>query len=168
MIRPCAPEDFEAVREIINDAARAYRGVIPDDRWKEPYMPGEELRREIGQGVVFWGWEEDGRLAGVMGLQQVLDVTLIRHAYVRTVAQKKGVGAALLSFLRSQTERPLLVGTWADARWAVQFYQKHGFRLVSAREKESLLQEYWSIPYRQVETSVVLADPRWFAARRSD
>ncbi len=165
MIRPCVPKDLEEICAIINDAAQAYRGVIPEDRWKEPYMPEDELRREIQRGVVFWGWEEGGRLDGVMGLQQVQDVTLIRHAYVRPADQKRGVGGRLLSFLRSQTERPLLVGTWEDASWAVRFYEKHGFRLVTRKEKERLLQKYWSIPSRQVETSVVLGDPNWFAFR---
>jgi GNAT superfamily N-acetyltransferase len=163
MIRRCSDDAFEAIYEIVNDAARAYRGVIPADRWHEPYMPREELRREIDGGVCFWGWEEDGLLAGVMGLQDVLDVALIRHAYVRTAEQNRGIGGQLLLHLKTRTERPLLVGTWAAAVWAVRFYERHGFRLVSPEEKNRLLKKYWSIPERQVETSVVLADREWFA-----
>lgn len=165
MIRPCDQDDFETIYGIVNDAARAYRGVIPEDRWKEPYMPREELRREIDDGVAFWGYEEDGELVGVMGIQQVRDVTLIRHAYVRTARRNRGVGGKLLSHLRGQTTRPILIGTWADALWAIRFYEKHGFRLVSPREKERLLREYWSVPDRQIETSVVLADQEWFRRR---
>jgi len=162
-IRQCAAADFEEAYEIINDAAQAYKGIIPEDRWKEPYMPRQELRHEIQEGVVFWGCEEHGRLLGVMGLQPVQEVSLIRHAYVRTSLQDRGIGGKLLSFLRTQASRPLLVGTWADAIWAVRFYQKHGFRLVFPKEKNRLLKKYWSIPSRQVQTSVVLADPKWFA-----
>lgn len=163
MIRTCDPGEFEGIYEIINDAARAYRGVILADRWKDPYMPREELRHEIHEGVVFWGYEEEGRLLGVMGLQQVQDVTLIRHSYVRTARRNQGIGGKLLSHLKAQTDRPLLVGTWAAIVWAIWFYEKHGFRLVSPEEKNRLLNKYWSIPDRQVETSVVLADPKWFS-----
>lgn len=157
MIRRCMEGDFEALYTIINDAAGAYRGVIPPDRWKEPYMPNDEILHEIRDGVMFWGYEEDGLLVGVMGIQNVLDVTLIRHAYVRTAKRNSGIGGKLLTFLLEQTERPVLIGTWADAVWAVRFYQKHGFRLVTPEEKNILLKKYWSIPDRQVETSVVLA-----------
>src|SRR5574340_458257 len=129
MIRRCAEVEFDVVCGIVNDAAAAYRGVIPADCWKEPYMPREELRHEILGGVVFWGWEEDGELIGVMGIQDVRDVTLIRHAYVRTARRNQGIGGELLSFLRGKTGRPILIGTWADAIWAVQFYERHGFRL---------------------------------------
>ena len=162
MIRTCDPREFEGIYEIINDAAQAYRGVIPADRWKDPYMDREELRHEIHEGVVFWGYEEEGRLLGVMGLQQVQDVTLIRHSYVRTARRNQGIGGKLLSHLKAQTDLPLLVGTWAAIVWAIRFYEKHGFRLVSPEEKNRLLKKYWSIPDRQVETSVVLADPKWF------
>jgi GNAT superfamily N-acetyltransferase len=162
MIRTCDPGDSEGIYEIINDAAQAYRGVIPADRWKDPYMPREELRHEIHEGVVFWGYEEEGRLLGVMGLQQVQDVTLIRHSYVRTARRNQGIGGKLLSHLKAQTDRPLLVGTWVAIDWAIRFYEKHGFRLVSPEEKNRLLKTYWSIPDRQVETSVVLADSKWF------
>ncbi len=160
MIRQCNDEDFETIYEIINDAALAYKGIIPADRWKEPYMSREELRHEIDEGVVFWGYEEDGKLKGIMGIQDVQDVTLVRHAYVRTAERNKGIGSKLLSHLHRMTDRPILIGTWADAVWAIRFYEKHGFRLVSTEEKNRLLRKYWRIPERQVETSVVLAEQR--------
>jgi GNAT superfamily N-acetyltransferase len=158
MIRPCHDDDLQTMYEIINDAAIAYRGAIPADRWKEPYMPLDELRHEIGDGVVFWGEECEGRLLGVMGIQDVLDVTLIRHAYVRSECRNQGIGGRLLAHLRTLSARPILIGTWADAVWAVRFYEKHGFRLVTVEEKNRLLRKYWKIPDRQVETSVVLAE----------
>jgi len=166
MIRQCDASEVELIYSIINDAAEAYRGVIPGNRWKEPYMSKDELQHEIDQGVVFWGYEQDGELVGVMGIQHLQDVTLIRHAYVRAAKRNQGIGGKLLSSLRQQATRPLLVGTWADALWAIRFYENHGFRLVSWEEKERLLRKYWSIPERQVETSVVLADQRWFDARQ--
>jgi len=166
MIRQCDNSEVELIYSIINDAAEAYKGVIPGDRWEEPYMSKDELQHEIDQGVVFWGYEQDGQLVGVMGIQHLQDVTLIRHAYVRTAKQNQGIGGKLLSSLRQQATRPLLVGTWADALWAIRFYEDHGFRLVSWEEKERLLRKYWSIPERQVETSVVLADQKWFDARQ--
>ena len=162
MIRQCKDRDFETIYSIINDAAKAYRGVIPEDRWKEPYMPREELQHEIEEGVVFGGYEADGELIGVAGIQHVQDVTLIRHAYVRTARQSQGIGGKLLSELRRKTANPILIGTWAEAHGAIRFYEKHSFRLVSAREKNRLLKKYWSVPDRQVETSVVLADGKWF------
>ena len=158
MIRRCDEHDFEAIHSIVNEAARAYDGVIPADCWHEPYMPRKELRREIDAGVVFWGYAEEGVLSGVMGIQDVQDVTLIRHAYVRRAAQGRGIGSALLQALRAQTARPVLVGTWADATWAVRFYERHGFRLVSPEQKDSLLRRYWTVVERQIETSVVLVD----------
>jgi len=164
-IRRCTAEDFEEIHEIINDAAQAYKGVIPPDCWKEPYMSREELQREIESGIDFWGYEEGGRLIGVMGIQHVRDVTLIRHSYVRTAKRRQGIGGKLLSHLRRQTTRPILIGTWADATWAIRFYEKNGFRLVPPGEKDRLLRKYWSIPERQIETSVVLGDQRWFATR---
>ena len=167
IIRPCKDSEFETVYAIINDAAQAYRGNIPADRWKEPYMPREELRREMDEGVVFWGYEEDGELLGVMGIQDVKDVTLMRHAYVRTARRSHGIGGKILAVLWEKTSRPVLIGTWAAAVWAIHFYEKHGFRLVSTEEKNRLLKKYWSIPERQVETSVVLAEPRWFDMRES-
>jgi N-acetylglutamate synthase-like GNAT family acetyltransferase len=160
LIRRCNDADFELIYEIINDAAQAYRGIIPADRWKEPYMPKEELHHEINDGVIFWGYEEDGKLIGVMGIQDMQDVTLIRHAYVRTNMRNKGTGSKLLAHLRVLTDRQILIGTWADAVWAIRFYEKHGFRKVSKAEKERLLRKYWTIPERQVETSVVLAEKR--------
>ncbi len=158
MIRPCIPGDFEAIYDIVNDGAKAYKGVIPADRWKEPYMTEEELRHEMGEGIEFWGYEEGGRLIGVMGIQHIQDVTLIRHAYVRTVNRNRGIGAKLLTHLRKQTTQPLLIGTWAEATWAIRFYKKHGFHVVPGDEKNRLLKKYWSIPERQVQTSVVLAE----------
>ena len=158
MIRQCKKSDFNTIFEIINDAAQAYKGIIPDDRWHEPYMPFEELMREIEAGVVFWGLENDEKLLGVMGIQHKEDVTLIRHSYVRTQAQKMGIGTTLLRHLESMTEKPVLIGTWAAALWAISFYEKNGYTLVSEEEKNRLLHRYWSIPERQVETSVVLAN----------
>ncbi len=164
MIRRCDMRDFALIWAIINDGAQAYRGTIPADRWTEPYMSREKLQHEIDDGVVFWGYQEGGDLMGVMGLQPVPDVTLIRHAYVRTSSQKKGVGSQLLAHLRKLTKDPVLIGTWADAIWAIRFYERHGFRRVSAEEKDRLLKRYWNIPERQVETSVVLADSQWWEA----
>lgn len=158
MIRQCNDEDLGSIYSIINDAAAAYKGIIPADCWKEPYMSMDELRHEIDDGVVFWSIEEDGKLVGVMGIQHVRDVTLIRHAYVRTEKRNRGFGSELLAFLRTLTTSPILIGTWADAVWAVRFYEKHGFRLVSHEEKTRLLKKYWSIPDRQVETSEVLVE----------
>ena len=165
MIRKCDNADFEAIYEIINQAAQAYKGVIPEDRWKEPYMPRDELRREIDAGVEFWGYVEHGELLGVMGIQHVRDVTLIRHSYVRTAEQGQGIGGNLLAHLLTTTSRPTLIGTWADATWAIRFYEKHGFTPVTPEEKAQLLKEYWSIPDRQIETSVVLAEQRWFESQ---
>jgi N-acetylglutamate synthase-like GNAT family acetyltransferase len=162
MIRKCTDMDIDVMHEIVNDAAGAYEGVIPADRWRRPYMSKDELRNEIDDGVCFWGYEDGGRLTGIMGIQDMGDVTLIRHAYVRTVERRRGIGSTLLKALVVQTKRPVLVGTWADARWAVDFYEKHGFKLVSKDEKNRLLNTYWKIPARQVETSVVLADVRYF------
>ena len=161
MIRPCDEHDFDAIWTVINDGALAYRGVIPADRLADPYMPREKLRDEIADGVVFWAEEEDGTLLGVMGTQDVRDVTLIRHAYVRTGSQKRGIGARLLGHLRSMTGRPVLIGTWADAQWAIRFYTRHGFHVVDPATKQRLLRTYWKVPERQIETSVVLADRSW-------
>ena len=144
--------------DIINDAAQAYRGVIPEDRWHEPYMPKSELQHEIDDGVRFWGYEDKKVLIGVMGIQDKGDVDLIRHAYVRTDRRKQGVGTELLHYLEARSVKPILIGTWTDATWAVRFYQKNGYRLLEKDEKNRLLRKYWSIPERQVETSVVLAD----------
>ena len=167
MIRQCKDSDFDVIYSIISDAAQVYKGVIPMDRWKVPYMSKEELRRQIDERVVFWGYEGDDRLIGVMGIQHVQDVTLIRHAYVRPEKQKQNIGKKLLSELRRQTARPILIGTWADAVWAIRFYEKNAFKQVSEIEKERLLKKYWSIPARQVETSVVLADQKWFDLQKA-
>jgi len=141
---------------VINDAAAAYRGVIPADRWHEPYMSREELLSEMRAGVKFFCIRRDGRVVGVMGLQHVADVALIRHAYTVSSQQHGGVGTLLLQHLKRQADRPLLVGTWKAATWAVRFYERRGFRLVSDEEKERLLRRYWNIPERQVAESVVL------------
>jgi GNAT superfamily N-acetyltransferase len=160
MIRPCGAADLDAIERIVNEAAEAYRGAIPADCWHEPYMPRSELEGEIAAGVRFWGWEDAGALAGVMGLQEVKDATLIRHAYVRTSQQGRGIGSALMDELMGRAERPLLVGTWAAARWAIRFYERHGFHLVDAGEKNRLLDTYWTIPPRQRDVSVVLTRAR--------
>ncbi len=162
IIRRCTEADTQDLFEIINDAAVAYRGNIPSDCWHEPYMGLEELRSEIEDGVIFYGYEENGMLLGVMGLQDRGDLFLIRHAYVRTAMRRKGIGERLLCYLENLTDRPVLMGTWKDAHWAIHFYEKHGYRLVTQKEKDRLLRKYWSISDRQVDTSVVLADARWF------
>jgi GNAT superfamily N-acetyltransferase len=167
MIRECRTEDFKAIFEIINDAARAYEGVIPEDCYHLPYMSEEALKNEIESGIVFYGFEEEVKLIGVMGIQDVLDVTLIRHAYVVTERRNKGIGSNLLRFLKKKTDNPVLVGTWADAEWAINFYRKHGFELVSTEEKDMLLRKYWNIPDRQIDMSVVLVDERYLLRRRS-
>jgi GNAT superfamily N-acetyltransferase len=158
-IRPCHDDDRPAILAIVNAAAQAYRGVIPADRWHEPYMSRDELEAEIAAGVAFWGHEEAGALLGVMGIQGVRDVDLIRHAYVVPGIQRRGIGGALLGHLRRLGTRRMLVGTWAAADWAIRFYQRHGFVLASPAQKAVLLKTYWSIPDRQIETSVVLANP---------
>ena len=161
MIRQCTESDFASIFEIINDSAIAYKGIIPDDRWHEPYMPEEEVRHEIENGVVFWGFEKDGDLLGIMGIQDKGDVALIRHAYVRSHFRKQGIGENLLLHLENLTEKPILIGTWKAASWAISFYEKNGYALVSDSEKNRLLKKYWSIPERQIETSVVLVNETW-------
>jgi GNAT superfamily N-acetyltransferase len=158
VIRRCSDADVPAILAIINEAADAYRGVIPADCWHEPYMSREALAAELAAGVEFSGWERNGELLGVMGLQPVRDVTLIRHAYVRRANQGEGIGGALLEALRAQSKRRLLVGTWADARWAIRFYERHGFQLAKDEDKNRLLDTYWNIPVRQRDTSVVLVE----------
>lgn len=158
MIRKCQDSEIRIINEIINDASIAYKGHIPADRWKDPYMPMNELLHEIKDGVVFYCYEENGTILGVMGIQDVKDVKLIRHAYVRTLKRKSGIGTQLLHFLTDNQERPILIGTWKDAVWAISFYLKNGFRQVSTEEKNILLRTYWNIPDRQVETSVVLSN----------
>jgi GNAT superfamily N-acetyltransferase len=161
MIRVCQGEDYALILAIINDAARVYEGVIPPDRWQDPYMPRSAFDTEVASGVTFFGAQAHGGLVGVMGYQDRGAVTLIRHAYVRPEAQRQGIGSRLLAHLKSLTAKPLLIGTWRAATWAIAFYQRHGFTLVGDEEKDRLLRRYWSIPERQVETSVVLADRRW-------
>ncbi len=163
MIRYCTQRDFEDILTIVNDAARAYKGVIPADRWRDPYMPRDALAKDIAAGVKFWAFEGDSRLLGVMGLQPVEDVVLIRHAYVRSAMRRRGIGGRLLQHIRAFSDGPLLVGTWAAADWAVGFYRKHGFHLLPRAETPALLRRYWDVPDRQIETSVVLADDAWLA-----
>ncbi|MDR2038559.1 MAG: GNAT family N-acetyltransferase [Bacteroidales bacterium] len=148
------------IYEIINDASIAYKDHIPADRWKEPYMPMDELKHEINEGVVFFCFEEENEILGVMGVQDVLDVKLIRHAYVRTNRRKGGIGTRLLHYLTDNQEKTILIGTWKDAKWAIDFYLKNGFREVTEEEKNILLKKYWNIPDRQVETSVVLTNKK--------
>jgi GNAT superfamily N-acetyltransferase len=157
VIRACRDDERAAILAIVNAAAEAYRGVIPADRWHEPYMPAEELDGELAAGVAFWGCELDGELVGVMGIQQVRDVDLIRHAYVAPEHQRKGIGAALLDHMVQSATRRMLVGTWAAAEWAIAFYRRNGFELLPREEGAELLRTYWTIPDRQTETSVVLA-----------
>ena len=166
MIRKSVDSDFTAMLAIINDAARAYRGVIPADRWHEPYMPADELSEEIASGVVFWVAEREGQLAGLMGIQDKSEVALVRHAYVAPNTQKTGVGTTLLRHVQSLTDKPILIGTWAAASWAIEFYRRNGFTVVSITQKDHLLRKYWSIPVRQIETSVVLADRRWMESQQ--
>jgi N-acetylglutamate synthase-like GNAT family acetyltransferase len=160
MIRNAAENDFEEIYNIINDAAIAYKGIIPADRWHEPYMTKEELKKQIEDGVRFSCYLNENKIVGVMGIQDKKDVTLIRHAYVATKERKKGIGTLLLQKLIKDSEKPILIGTWKAAHWAISFYEKHGFSLVSEEEKDSLLRKYWDIPTRQIETSVVLADTK--------
>ena len=163
MIRLSTENDFSTIYEIINDAAIAYKGIIPDDRWHEPYMPENELEQQINERVVFYCYHENDIISGVMGIQDKGDVNLIRHAYVRTKMRQKGIGGLLLKYLMEKSDKPVLIGTWKDASWAINFYIKHGFSLVSEKDKNVLLPKYWNIPERQIETSVVLADKNYIA-----
>ena len=167
IIRRSAAGDFAVILSIINDAARAYRGIIPADRWHEPYMPKEELTAEIDDGVEFWVAEDEGRVVGVMGVQDKGDVALVRHAYVVPGTQRSGIGTTLLRHIEGLVEKPILIGTWATASWAIEFYRRNGFDLVSQSEKDRLLRKYWSIPTRQIETSVVLASRAWTDSSRT-
>lgn len=160
-IAPCETTELEMIFNIINDSAAAYKGVIARDRWHEPYMSMDELKSEIARGVRFYGYYQDGELLGVMGIQDVKDVTLIRHAYVRTQYRGQGIGQALLQHLNQLAHCPILIGTWRAATWAVRFYQKQGFHLVNDEEKNRLLKAFWTVPARQIEESVVLVNPRW-------
>lgn len=161
-IRRSVDADFEAILAIVNDAAVVYRGVIPADLWHEPYMSAGELKNEIAAGVVFWAAEQGAGLVGVMGIQDKGDVALVRHAYVAPTSQRSGVGTSLLRHVQGLVDKAILIGTWADASWAIDFYRRNGFTVVAdSSDKERLLRTYWSIPARQIETSVVLADGRW-------
>ena len=160
-VRKSVEADFSAILAIVNDAARVYRAVIPADRWHEPYMSAEELEREITQGVVFWVAEQAGLVSGVMGIQDKGDVALVRHAYVASSTQRTGVGTKLLRHVEGLVDKPILIGTWAAASWAIDFYRRNGFTLLASGDKDRLLRKYWSIPARQIETSVVLANSRW-------
>lgn len=163
-IRKSVEADRATILAIINDAAQAYRGVIPVDRWHEPYMSTDELNNEVAEGVVFWVAEQDGRVSGVMGIQDKGDVALVRHAYVAPTTQRTGIGTSLLRHVQGLVDKPILIGTWAAAAWAIEFYRRNGFTVVTSGQKDSLLRTYWSIPARQIETSVVLADERWMEA----
>ena len=166
LVRKSVAADSAPMLAIINDAAQAYRGVIPADRWHEPYMPADELTKEVSGGIVFWVAEDEGQMLGVMGIQDKGEVALVRHAYTTPGAQRKGVGTRLLRHVESLADKPILIGTWAAASWAIEFYRRNGFALVSDSDKDRLLRTYWSIPVRQIETSVVLADRRWMEAQR--
>jgi N-acetylglutamate synthase-like GNAT family acetyltransferase len=161
MIRLCEKKDEDCIYRIINDAAREYQGVIPEDRYHEPYMSRNELVQEIEDGVIFWGFEDDRELCGVMGIHDKGEVALIRHAYVRTVQRQGGIGTKLLEHITRLTDKPILIGTWEAAVWAISFYFKNGFSLVNTDEKRDLLRKYWNVPGRQIETSVVLCDARF-------
>lgn len=160
-IRLARDADFPRILAIINEAAQAYHGIIPPDRWHEPYMPPDDLTREIADGVAFWVAEQGGQVVGVMGIQDKGEVALVRHAYVASTVQRGGVGTRLLHHVQHLADKPILIGTWAAASWAIEFYRRNGFHVVPSDVKERLLRTYWSIPERQVETSVVLADVRW-------
>lgn len=162
MIRPYEEKDLDAICEVINDAAKLYKGIIPDELYKEPYMTRDKLKDEIENGVNFWVYEQNKEIVGIMGIQDKEEVTLIRHAYVRRNNQKQGIGTKLLKHLLTLTDKPVLIGTWAKAYWAIHFYEKNGFKLVSLEEKDRLLKKYWSLPQLQIETSVVLANEKWF------
>jgi N-acetylglutamate synthase-like GNAT family acetyltransferase len=167
-LRKSSDADFPAMLAIINDAAQAYRGVIPADRWHEPYMSADELSSEMTDGgIVFWVAEQDGRVAAVMGIQDKGDVALVRHAYVDPGTQRTGIGTRLLRHVQGLTDKPFLIGTWASASWAIDFYRRNGFTVVPTDDKDRLLRTYWSIPERQIETSVVLANDRWMAQSRT-
>lgn len=161
MILKCEQSDFQDILDIINDGASAYKGIIPADRWHDPYMSEEELKNQIEEGVEFWKYLENGKVLGIMGIQDRRDVTLIRHAYVRTTERKKGIGTKLLTHLCTIAPTPILIGTWKDAWWAIRFYEKHGFRLLDNENIVQQLRKYWKIPDRQIETSVVLASADW-------
>ena len=160
MIRPCTAADVPQIFGIINDSAQAYKEVIPADCWHEPYMPLQHLQDEIADGVRFWGYQKENELVGVLGLQSRGDVDLIRHAYVKTVHRGEGIGQALLAHGEATSTKPILIGTWAAATWAIRFYCRNGYRVLPDDEGARLLRTYWNIPARQAEVSVVLAGSR--------
>lgn len=162
MIHKLTSSDFSTILTIINDAAQAYKGLIPDDCWHEPYMSAESLKKDMDKGVEFYGYHEDGKLIGVMGLQEFPDVTLIRHAYVLTAHRNKGIGGKLLKFLLQKITKPVLIGTWKDTPWSIKFYEKHGFKVLGETDIKFLLKEYWDVSERHKQMSVVLADKKWF------
>ena len=166
LIRVSDGADFDTMLRIINTAAEAYRGVIPVDRWHDPYMSADELKNEIAAGVVFWVAEGEGRVSAVIGIQDKGDVALVRHAYVAPTSQRGGLGTMLLRHVQGLVDKPILIGTWAAASWAIEFYRRNGFTLVSSDVKDRLLRTYWTIPARQIESSVVLADGRWVEIQR--
>lgn len=161
MIVKCEEKDFKDIYDIINDAAIAYKGIIPADRWHDPYVTEHELQKQIDEGVEFWSYSEHEVIMGIMGIQFKDNITLIRHAYVRTAHRNKGIGGKLIQYLYSISSTPVLIGTWEDANWAIDFYLKHGFRLLAKEEISTLLRKYWNISERQIETSVVLASKDW-------
>lgn len=167
-IEKCRQQDFDTILTIINEAAEVYRGVIPDDCFHDPYMPADALRSEIAAGILFWGLRNKDVLTGIMGIQDVKDVTLIRHAYIRPSAQRRGTGSALLRFLYQLTDRPILIGTWRAAEWAIDFYRKHGFEPVPRTDIAPLLRRYWTVPANQIENSVVLAQNEWLRSIERD
>jgi GNAT superfamily N-acetyltransferase len=155
-IQMCSTSEHHAIGLAINDASKAYHGVIPADCWKSPYMSEAELEAEIADGVLFWGLSVRSVLVGVMGLQHRDGVDLIRHSYVRRSWQGKGIGCALLAEVERHSKTQILVGTWAQATWAIGFYQANGYRLLDNSNKRVLLEQYWQIPARQARASVVL------------
>ena len=168
MIRKCRNSDFDTIYVIINESSQSYKGVIPSEYWKEPYMSKNELKREIDEGVEFFGYEVDGKLVGVMGIQHKQDITLIRHAYVCTSKQNRGIGGKLLSYLQELTTEPILIATWSSATRAIQFYKKHGFQLLFQEEGDRLQRKYWSTPEHKIKASVVFADQKWFKGYHHD
>lgn len=162
MIRRCDEKDFDTILDVINDSAQCYRGVIDPDCWNDPYMSADYLRHEIDNGVRFWSFERDEVIIGVMGVQDVMDVTLVRHVYVKSASRNSGAGSALLERIREMTDKPILMGAYKAAVWALDFYEKHGFKLIDGEEKNRLLKKYWSLPDTQIETSVVMAEEKWF------
>ena len=157
MITECTKKNISNILYVINDASLKYKGIIPNDCWHEPYMTKQKLISEFANGVRIFGYNKDNNLVGVMGIQELKDVTLIRHAYILTQYQGLGIGKSLLQHLfKIKTSSCLLVGTWRDATWAIQFYEKFGFVLHTKKQTAQLLKKYWDLPSKQIENSVVL------------